>query len=187
MTTRQITPPLMMAVTLADSKDTLRIEQDDTSLDSQLAIWIKAVTEEAEAAANRAFVNQGLRTTVDAFAPSILLRAPLVSVESIKYIDAAGQQQTLDPGSYVVITDVEPGCVVPAYGKVWPTTLARPGAVTVDYTAGAGPDDDSVPHAAKLYILARLAEQWDPAVKEFKETARSHFVSRLLDTLKVYQ
>lgn len=36
MTTRQVTPPVALAVTLTDAKDTLRIDQDDTAFDAQL-------------------------------------------------------------------------------------------------------------------------------------------------------
>jgi hypothetical protein len=56
----------------------------------------------------------------------------------------------------------------------------------IDYTAGYGPDATTTPAAARLYILARLTEQWDPAVKEFKETVRSNFTGRLLDSLRIY-
>lgn len=194
MTTRQITPPAALAVLLSDAKDTLRIDQADTAFDAQLTLWIKAVTEEAEGAANQVFITQHLRMTLDAFPTAtllrvpdaIVLRAPLISVESVKYIDTVGQQQTLDPASYVVITDVVPGRVVPAYGLAWPATLNRAAVVTVDFTAGYGPDATTVPQRAQLYILARLAEQWDPLVKEFKATVKSNFVDRLLDSLRVY-
>lgn len=186
MTTRQVSPPQLMAVTLADAKAQLRIDQDDEAFDAQLAVWIAGITQEAEHATERCFVNRPMRVTVDAFPDAIRLSAPTSSVESVKFIDVNGLQQILDPADYYADLVTEPGYVVPAGGKTWPATAARVNVVTVDYTAGYGPDCTKVPPAARLYILARLLEQWDPVVKEFKETARSAFVGRLLDSLKVY-
>jgi uncharacterized phiE125 gp8 family phage protein len=176
-----------MAVTLADAKDTLKIDQDDTALDSQLAIWVAGITAEAEHSTGRAFVNRPMRVTLDAFPDAIRLSSPTYSIESIKFVDINGQDQTLSPDDYYTDKVTEPGYVVPASGKAWPATFARINAVTVDYTAGYGPDATTVPPTARVYILARLAEQWDPLVKEFKDTVKSNFLSRLLDDLKVYQ
>jgi uncharacterized phiE125 gp8 family phage protein len=186
MTTREISPPAVLAVTLAAAKDQLRIDQDNTAFDSQLAIWIAGITREAEHATGRVFVNRPMRATLDWFAPSIALSAPTASVESLKFVDTAGQERTLDPADYFVDKVTEPGFVMPQVGKAWPATLARANTVMVEYTGGYGPDAATVPEATKLYILARLTEQWDPAVKEFKETVRSAFTARLLDSLKVY-
>ena len=183
MTTRQVAPPAMMAVTLADAKAQLRIDADDTALDGQLAIWIAGITAEAEHVAGRAFINRPMRVTLDAFPGAIRLSTPTYSVESVKFVDANGQQRTLDPNDYDADLVTEPGYVMPAPGRAWPATAARVNVVTVDYTAGYGPDATTVPPAARLYILARLVEQWDPVVKEFKQTARSNFVGRLLDGL----
>jgi uncharacterized phiE125 gp8 family phage protein len=187
MTARQITPPAELAVTLASAKDTLRIEQADTAFDSLLTLWIEAITEAAEHEVGRCFVNQGWRVTLDKFPDAIRLdRAPLVSVQSVMYIDEDGIEQTLDPADYIVDSASEPGFIVPEPDVTWPCTEARVNAVTVDYTVGYGPDGTTVPKAAKLYILARLAEQFEPNTKEFKETVRSSFIGGLLDSLKCY-
>ena len=186
MTTREVSPPAVMAVTLADAKAQLRIDADDTAFDTQLSIWIAGITAEAEHATGRAFVNRPMRVTLDAFPDAIPLSAPTFSVESLKFVDIDDQDQILDPADYYADTVTEPGCVLPAIGRAWPATAARVNVVVVDYTAGYGPDATTVPAGARLYILARLVEQWDPVVKEFKQTARSNFIGRLLDGLKVY-
>jgi uncharacterized phiE125 gp8 family phage protein len=186
MTTRQVSPPAMMAVALADAKAQLRIDADDTAFDTQLSIWIAGITAEAEHATGRAFVNRPMRVTLDAFPDAIRLSAPTFSVESVKFVDVDSQDQLLDAADYYADTVTEPGYVVPATGTAWPATATRVNAVAVDYTAGYGPDATTVPEGARLYILARLAEQWDPIVKEFKNTVKSNFVDRLLDGLKVY-
>jgi uncharacterized phiE125 gp8 family phage protein len=186
MTTRQVSPPAAMAVALADAKDALRIDQDDTAFDAQIAIWVAGITKEAEHYTQRAFVNRPMRVTLDSFPDAIRLSAPTFSVESVKFIDLNGVEQTLDPADYDDDTVSEPGWIVPAPGRSWPATAGRIKAVIIDYTAGYGPDATTTPEDARLYILARLVEQWDPVIKELKATVKSSFTDRLLDGLKVY-
>jgi uncharacterized phiE125 gp8 family phage protein len=186
MTPREISPPASLAVSLAEAKDQLRIDQDVTSFDAQLTIWIAGIIEHAEHATGRVFVNRPMRLTLDQFEPHLRLSAPTFSIESIQFIDVDGQRQILDSEDYFLDRVTEPGYVMPEEGVTWPATRARPLAVTVNFTGGYGPDATTVPTSAKLYILARLTELWDPVVKEFKETVRSNFTQRLLDKLKVY-
>jgi uncharacterized phiE125 gp8 family phage protein len=183
----QVSPPAALAVSLATAKDQLRIEQDDTAFDALLTLWIEGITaSEAEHVTGRAFVNRPMRVALDSFPDAIRLAAPAYSVESVKYLDPDGVEKTLDPADYYADKVTEPGYIVPASGKAWPATAVQVNTVTVDFTAGYGPDGSTVPKAAQLYILARLSEQWDPATKEFKETVTSSFVKGLLDQLKVY-
>jgi len=186
MSMEEISPPAALAVSLVDAKDQLRIERDDTAFDSQLAIWIAGITAEAEHETNRKFVNRPMRVTLDRFDDAIRLAAPTFSVESVRFVDTAGIEQTLNPIDYYTDKVTKPGYVVPASGRAWPATAARLNVVMVDFTAGHGPSETTTPAAARLYILARLTELWDPATKEFKETVRSNFTKRLLDGLKVY-
>jgi uncharacterized phiE125 gp8 family phage protein len=185
-TIRELSSPAVLAVALDEAKAQLRIDPDETAFDAQLTIWIAGITREAEHATGRVFVNRPMRATLDGFEPAVRLAAPTFSVASVKFVDLDGQQRTLDPADYFVDQVAEPGYVTPQVGKAWPATLARANTVTVDFTGGYGPDATTTPAAAKLYILARLAEQWDPATKEFKETVRSNFTARLLQSLKVY-
>jgi hypothetical protein len=62
---------------------------------------------------------------------------PLVSVDSIKYVDdATGTQTTLAASEYSVDAVSEPARITPAYGKSWPATRNQAGAVEVTFTAG---------------------------------------------------
>jgi uncharacterized phiE125 gp8 family phage protein len=185
MSIEQITPPAQPAVSLALAKQTLRITHD--GLDATIGLWIEAITEEAEHAVGRSFINQGWRLTLDRFGDAVRLSSPpTVRVDSIKYFDADNAQQTLDPDDYFVDTKSLPGYVVPAVGKAWPETFDKPNALTVEYTCGYGATDASVPKGAKQYILYRLAEQFDVPSQEFKTTARSVYADRLLDRIRVY-
>ncbi|MDQ2822039.1 MAG: hypothetical protein M3Y65_16865 [Pseudomonadota bacterium] len=185
MTMEQVGPPVALAVSLIEAKNALRIDDDDTAYDLLVEIWIRGVTAEAEHTTRCCFVNRPMRVTLDGFSNAVRLAAPTYSVQSVKFNDATGEQQTLDPQDYFVDKVSRPGYVVPGAGKAWPSTAAV-NAVVVDFTAGYGADATTVPDCARLYILARLAEQWEVSTKSFVATSQSQYLTRLLDPIKVY-
>lgn len=186
MTMQQTAAPIALAVTLDEAKESLRIDSDDTALDILIAIWIQGVTAEAEHTAGCCFVNRPMRVTLDKFPDAIRLASPTMSVEGVRFVDLTGKSQTLDPADYFVDKVSRPGYIVPAAGCTWPATFARVNAVSVDFTAGHGVDGTLTPDCAKLYILARLAEQWEPSTKKFESTAQSVYLTHLLDPIRVY-
>jgi uncharacterized phiE125 gp8 family phage protein len=185
MAMEQVGAPVALALTLDEAKKALRIDDDDTAFDMLIELWIRGVTAEAEHTTGCFFVNRPMRVTLDGFNCAIRLAAPTYSVERVNFRDDAGALQVLDPQDYFVDRVSRPGYVVPASGKAWPATREI-NAVVIDFTAGFGPDATSTPDCARLYILARLAEQWEPSTKDFKATSQSQYITRLLDPIKVY-
>ena len=100
----------------------------------------------------------------------------------MRYLDVDGAEQTLDPADYYVDKKTKPGYIVPAAGRAWPATGARVNAVTVDFTAGYGPTDETVPSEAKDYVLGCLQLRFDPTSRVTKAD-----LVGLLWPLKVYQ
>lgn len=183
MTSKLITPPAALAVLLADAKASLRIETLDTALDGLITAYVQGITEHAEQLTGSSFITQTWRTTLPAFPTSIrLASSPLIAITSVKYIDTAGVEQTLAAASYTV----EGEYIVPAYNVTWPATRLQANAVTVDATYGYGATEAAVPKGIKLYILAALVQQFDPAVRPEKDTVQSSFIDRLLDRFRVY-
>ncbi|MCE3262621.1 MAG: hypothetical protein K0R43_1700 [Pseudoduganella sp.] len=184
MTTRLITPPATPALSLADAKDALKIDTSDQ--DAQVEAWVAGITAHAEHLTGRAFVTQTWRVTLDAFPDAIeLAHPPISAVSSVKFIDTNGVLQTLDPQDYVLDKESEPGYVVPAPEKSWPSTASQINAVKVEYTCGYGVDTD-IPESIRLYLIAKLREQYDPAIKADKGTVQSSFLDRLLDRETVF-
>lgn len=180
MTARLITPPATMAVSLADARLAARADADE--LDAELIRQVKAFTEEAEHITGRAFIEQTWRVTLDAFSAAVKLpNAPLISVEYIRFYDADGIQQTLDPQDFLLDTASEPGFVVPAPGKAWPVTAMRINAIEVQYKCGYGTDESSIPDSIKGYILAEVQEHFAPP-----GTPTNEHLCRLLDRHRVY-
>jgi uncharacterized phiE125 gp8 family phage protein len=185
MTTRLITPPAALPVTLAAAKKNLKI--DGTDQDDEVSDWVRGIASHVEHYTGRALIAQQWRVTLDRFPDAINLeKSPIVSVEGVQFLDADGVLQTLDPADYIVDAVSEPGYVVPGRGKAWPATYREINAVSVDYTCGYGASPAAIPAGIKLYILAKLREQFDPAVRMERDTVQSSFIDSQLDPFKVY-
>lgn len=187
MSINSTTGPAALAVSLAIAKESLRIDQGDTALDSTISLFIKGITLEAEQQIKQSLVSQGWRLTLDAFPPALRLDwGPVITVQSIQYYDADNILRTLHPDDWTLDKASNPGYIVPAVGKAWPATYGRVNALVVNYTAGYGADEESVPANVQMYILARLIEQFDPSGREFKESPQSRYAHGLLDRSRNY-
>jgi uncharacterized phiE125 gp8 family phage protein len=180
MTYRMVTPPAVTAVTLADAKIALRIDGND--LDVIVTAWIGSVTAFAEHATGRAMIHQTWRVTHDRFPTAIKIpRAPIASVTTLKYVDPLGVEYLLDAADYEIDAESEPGWIVPAVNKTWPETFDKINAVKVEVVCGYGAAATAVPAGLRLYILAKLVEQFDGAAEIATTPIESSYVDRMLD------
>jgi len=153
-----ITPPAVTPVSVAQCKEHLRIEHSDH--DALLVDMVEAATNSAEKYTGRSFVRRTYEQRLATFSAVMSLYRPnLISVNSFKYIDDQGVEQTLDASEYVVDTFSEPGRVYLAYDKQYPSVRFERGAVRINYDAGyqdsgASPADltDRIPGAIKIAI-----------------------------------
>lgn len=174
MTTRRLTTTTEPA-TLAEIKARIPIAESDH--DTRITALISAYRMEAEQMTGRSLATSTWQIKLDEFPAEIRLLWPvIVSVQSVEYIDANGNTQTLNPSAYVVDTHSEPGWILPAANTEWPTTYNTANAVTVNYTAGYGA---SSPEALKLWMAAKIRAEIDGVEP-------SKFIDGLLDHLKVY-
>jgi uncharacterized phiE125 gp8 family phage protein len=171
-------------VTLAEARAQTRA--DCTDEDPLITALIAVATQTASDRLQRALVPTRYRLTLDSFPDAIeLLMPPIISVESVKYIDINGTQQTLDPQDYYLDRVSEPGYLVPTYGRIWPETQDRVNAVEVEYTAGY--PDSAIPVPIKQWIL--LAIGYMDANRERsaeKPVVPQHFADALLDTYRLW-
>jgi uncharacterized phiE125 gp8 family phage protein len=135
-------------LTLDEAKDFLHVTSDDE--DDLIQSLVDQATAYFQDAANIQLCEAGYEFRLDAFPSGEIKipRGPLVSVESITYIDSDGNEQTLDAAEYDVDIYDPTGRVCPAYNETWPTTRAVMNAVCISYTAGFG-DSADVPETAK--------------------------------------
>lgn len=85
---------------------------------------------------------------------------PVITIDSIQYIDVNGDTQTVAPAAYYSFKDGKGAYVqlTPSYS--WPSTMARDDAVTVTFTGGLSP----VPPAIKAAIFLLVSH-----MNEFRE------------------
>lgn len=190
MTLKLITPPGEEPITLDEAKAQCRIDADETADDAFLQALIKAAREMAEHQTGRAFVTQTLELVLDAFpAAFVLRRPPTIAIESVKFLDSTGVQQTLNPVDTLLDNDSEPGYLVPAYGKTWPDSYPVPNAVRVRYTAGYG-DRTKVPESIKQWMLLMIGTGYanrETVVQGQISTLGRQYWDALLDPYRLYE
>lgn len=163
------TAPAAEPVTVAELKDHLHI--DGTDEDTKLTALLAAVRSVLEGITGRSFVQTKWTAYFDAWPlvgayvgacqsreitlPKVpLLAVAAVAVESIKYLDENGTEQTLSAASY----SVEPGISLNWFGRIRlkpdasiPALGDYPGALRVTFFAGYGAAAD-VPEEVKVLI-----------------------------------
>jgi uncharacterized phiE125 gp8 family phage protein len=152
--------PASEPVTLAEAKLHCRVDYSDD--DALITALIVALRSRAEALTGRALITQSWKLTADAFPVGALWlpKPKLVSVESVKYLDVNGAQQTWVNTAYDVQTSEVLGSVAPKWGTNWPDIRSQVAAVEVNYTAGYG-NAVAVPQAVKSWILCYIAAAYD--------------------------
>lgn len=199
MSVRVIVAPSIEPLTLAEVK--LHLREDLSEQDDLISSLIQMAREYAERYTGRAFLTQTLQLSLPEF-PScgeiVIPRPPLQYIESIKYTDADGVEQTVDDALYQVDLLSEPGAVKPAYGEVWPAPRAGDyNAVRVRYVAGfaeigspSGEDlRNGVPELVKQWMRTRIAQHYEhreaTVVGTIIAPLPKDYVDGLLDPLRV--
>lgn len=211
MNYRVVTPAVQEPVTLAEARLHLRLADDQTSDDPLIETWLTVAREFAEHYTSRALAPQTLEMAMDRFpagGPGFdpwtarnlrrsdddgafeLVMPPIASITSIKYTDATGAEQTLDPSKYALSPYGAGVRVYPSFASPWPVTQSIPDAVRVRYDAGYGRDGGpAVPQAVRAAILlmtAHLFENRQEVITDNRQVAIElpQGAQALLDTVK---
>lgn len=151
-----VTAPLTKAVSLAEAKTHLRVL--DTSEDTYIQGIIDAAQEIAESYTNRAFISSTWSYTLDEFPGYIrIMKSSVTAINSVKYIDGDGVEQTLDPTKYGIRYS-DPAVIAPL--KAWPGTEYGLSKITVEFVAGWA-DAASVPASIKAAMYLIIAHLYD--------------------------
>lgn len=196
---RVVTEPTVEPITLTDAK--LHLREDGTGQDDLISAIIKVARQYAEAYTGRAFVERTLELSLDAFPASgeiLLPRPPLLLVESVKYTDEDGAEQTVSDALYQVDPYSTPGRLKPVYGETWPTVKGDTyNAVRVRYTAGyaeigspsGGDLTNGIPEPIKQWMRVRVAQHYEHREAVIAGTIVAplpkDFVDGLLDPYRV--
>jgi uncharacterized phiE125 gp8 family phage protein len=150
------TPPTAEPVSLAEAKAHLRVNWSDD--DALITAYAKAARSGVEAYLKAACLATTYQLKLDRFPATIELPVgPVLTADgfSIKYLDDAGDEQTLAAGKYKVSLG-ERAIVRPSYGNTWPSTRAELDAVTVEFVAGW--PEANLPAVIKAAVLLWLGD-----------------------------
>jgi len=181
MSFRLVEKPTALAVPMKEAQSSARadVAADGTSaLDADIVRAIRTYTTEAETETNRLILEQTWTLTLDAFPRerSIKLhKPPLLAVEHVKFYDVDGVQRMLDPADFQVDLNTDPGYIVLAPGRAWPTTANMIGAVEIRFRCGYGSTPDAVPDGISGFILARVQEHFETGGQP-----KNEYIKRLL-------
>jgi uncharacterized phiE125 gp8 family phage protein len=159
-----ITPPVYEPLTISDVCGQIRV--DPEYLADQTSVvegFISAIRGKAEDVTRRALLPQQWSMVLDKFPwgrkPLEIPKPPLISLDSITYLDTTDTLQTLDPSAYRVIPDMgnEPARVIPIIYTYWPETAQDIATVTINFTCGYTPAysyfDPTVAYVAGAYVV----------------------------------
>ena len=117
-----------------------------TADDDLLDIYIKAARQLCEEYTNTALLSKTISQVFDVFPKTDAVKnpfgaleltvTPVISVSSVIYKDADGDNQTISASNYDVDTTTRFARVAPVSGYTWPSTYSGINAVTVQYLAG---------------------------------------------------
>lgn len=157
MTYTVITQPTTYPLTLAETKEFLRV--DHNVEDSVVLSLIAAEVARVEAETGRALMSQTVEQYFDCWPNSRVLEldiTPASSITSVKYLDASGSETTFNSTNYTAdLLSIKPRVVLNTSSS-WPSHGSFPNAIRVRYVAGYA-DAASVPEALKLGMKHRIA------------------------------
>lgn len=180
---RVITPPPYEAISLAETKSHLKIDDDIVNYDSDIAGYIAAARGWLEGYTGLSLIQQTFEMSIDAW-PSCgyleLPRSPLISVDSIKYIDSNGAEQTWGAVNYQTDLVSVPGRIALAYAGNYPSSFRSDlNAWKVRFTAGhavGSPTNEdayreSVPELAKLAMKIYVTGAYEGTLEQMQKAA----------------
>lgn len=167
-------------VTLSEAKAQCRVDSSDE--DTLITGLISAATEYVELYCGLAIEGRTISVKCDSFDDFVKFPlAPLATVTSIAYVDAAGAGQTLSTNVYEVRADA--GAIVLKHNQSWPD-IQSDSRITVVATVGYA----TAPTAIKQAILLLIGQWFDSraAATGMAMTEMPHAVEALLTNYRSF-
>ncbi|MCP4100757.1 MAG: hypothetical protein GY750_04930, partial [Lentisphaerae bacterium] len=152
MSYKIITAPAVEPLLLATVKTRLSIS--DTLDDPDINALIQAAREQAEEYMGRSIITQTLEIAFNCFPDDIeLVRGPVQSITSVKYIDGDDTEQTVTATNYMIDDYGPKDWLRLDYGKSWPASRGHTNDVKIRYVTGWGDAGTDVPEDIRTAML----------------------------------
>lgn len=177
-----ITGPAAEPLLLTDVKTRLSIS--DTHDDTDITSHIKAAREQAESYMRRSIITQTVELALDEFPEEIeLIKGPVQSIASVKYLDTDGTEQTISSSNYTY-DDYSPRTwLLRASDYSWPGTYDAANAVKVRYVVGWGDAGSNVPEDIKNALLLAIGH-WIHFQKQVESGIPTRMPKQFYDLLE---
>lgn len=189
---KTVTKPANLPTTVANAK--LHCRVTNSAEDDYIEALIEAARDWAETFTRRSFIKTTYKMSLDSFptCPFYLPRSPLISVDSIKYIDSDGTEQTVDPSVYGVDdTDAIPARVFLKSEQSWPDdVLDQLSSVSVTFSSGYAEETADVPKgivAAINLLVGHWYENREEVITGMTANKVPGTVERLLWSYRIYE
>jgi uncharacterized phiE125 gp8 family phage protein len=194
MSLRIIVPPTEL-ITVAEAAEFMRIDDNGDSpktYPEEMLIenLITTARQWCEEYLRRSIGVQTLELVLERFPRIILLRPPVISITSLKYLDENNDEQTLiEDNDFYAAIDSEPAEIKAVSG--WPTTLNIGNAVRVRYQAGYSDGSSpmlspQLPKTIRTAILMIVSDSYhNREAQTEKPLTVNSAVERLLSTYRL--
>ena len=183
-----LTPAAGEPVTAAELRQALRLADDETQHDAELAMLAQSAREVAEQEAGMWVMPQRLRLSLADW-PALpdglkVARGPVRGVHEVSIWNGTAWT-VLDASLYVGEQNGTEFVLEPVNG--WPSPADKPGSrVRVDLDVG-WPDAATVPACVKRFILAQVVAWFDnPAAVQAQRLEPHPYLSSLLDPVRTF-
>jgi hypothetical protein len=172
-----ITAPTKLPITLAELRNELKVDSDNTVDDALMYGLIRTAVDSCENYTRRSLMTQTWTLWLDRFdtrpepwwdgvrdgSLSELVghkryieigKSPVQSVTHVKTYDDNDSATTMSSSDYQVDTVSRPARLALRNGKTWPATVLRPlNGIEIQFVAGYGDNESSVPQALRQGML----------------------------------
>ena len=125
----------VLPVSIETFKKQIRVELDEDYEDELLGVYLNHAYDYVTEVSDTSFIITQFRLSMPCFVACMRLpRPPIVSIDSVEYIDSDNNLQTLPETEYRLTAD---GAIAPVAGATWPDTANESDAVIINYSAGS--------------------------------------------------
>jgi uncharacterized phiE125 gp8 family phage protein len=162
---RRISGPVVEPVSLAEAKAAMGVTSN--TYDVQITSSLKSSRQWIETWLGRVTTPQVWEIALDAFPLTgfRLWPVPVISIDSVKYDDADGIEQTVDAEDFYLDARSEPAWALPIGTWGAPTIIDAANAVRIRFTSGYA-DAASVPEPIKQAIILLSKQSYNLSTRD---------------------
>lgn len=181
----QTVAPTEEVIPVDEAREFLRL--DTTDYDTLLQGLILAAVEQLETVTRRKLALATYELTLDAWPCDNVIEVPfvpVVSVDTITYLDTAGTSTELDASAYRVDTASLLPRITPAYNTSWPSIQDVTNAITIELQAGYSAA--TVPELAKVAVKMLVSDLFEhPEAQVEMRLTENRTLQRLITSLAI--